>query len=230
MLTLFRDRSTANLDVWSKLFVVGSLLVLGWFLAAPSLLELRLSNYEPKLRDIILWIQFVWKDSYVCNLKKTMAHLVPNGYGPRTFGPPQLVPNWLIPLNKRSPTNFVPMDKWSPNIRSPWTNGSQPIWSHWTNGPYDIPFVQGGQAVGIQKNRDQIGWGPFVQGDQIFVDHLSRGTEFDWDRLSRGINFMGIVCPGGQEVRGSNWSGTKCVAVLKKVWPHWVVVAGRVRA
>ena len=26
------------------------------------------------------------------------------------------------------------------------------------------------------------------------------GTEFDGDRSSMGINFMGIVCPGGQEV------------------------------
>ena len=26
------------------------------------------------------------------------------------------------------------------------------------------------------------------------------GTEFDGDRLSRGINFMGIVCPEGQEM------------------------------
>ena len=32
------------------------------------------------------------------------------------------------------------------------------------------------------------------------------GTEFDGDRLSRGINFMGIVCPGGQEV-GDQKSG-----------------------
>ena len=31
-------------------------------------------------------------------------------------------------------------------------------------------------------------------------DHLSMGTEFDGDHLSRGINLMGIVCPGGQEV------------------------------
>ena len=36
--------------------------------------------------------------------------------------------------------------------------------------------------------------------DQIFGEHLSMGTEFDEDHLSRGINFMGIVCPGGQEV------------------------------
>ena len=26
------------------------------------------------------------------------------------------------------------------------------------------------------------------------------GTELFGDHLSRGINFMGIVCPGGQEV------------------------------
>ena len=60
--------------------------------------------------------------------------------------------------------------------------------------------------MGIQKYGDRIGWGPFVQGDQIFGDHLSMGTEFDGDRLSRGINFMGIVCPGGQEV-GDRKSG-----------------------
>ena len=44
----------------------------------------------------------------------------------------------------------------------------------------------GGQAVGIQKYGDQIGWGPFVQGDKNFWDHLSKGTEFDGDRLSHG--------------------------------------------
>ena len=32
------------------------------------------------------------------------------------------------------------------------------------------------------------------------------GTEFDGDRWSRGINFMGIVCLGGQEV-GDRKSG-----------------------
>jgi hypothetical protein len=36
--------------------------------------------------------------------------------------------------------------------------------------------------VGIRKYGDRIGWGPFVQGDQIFVDHFS----------------MGILCPGDQ--------------------------------
>ena len=41
-----------------------------------------------------------------------------------------------------------------------------------------------GQAMRILKYRDRIGWGPFVHGNC----------------LSKGINFMGIVCPGGQEV------------------------------
>ena len=54
--------------------------------------------------------------------------------------------------------------------------------------------------MGIKKYGDQIGWGPFVQGGQILGDHLSMGTEFDRDHLSRGINLMGIVCPEGQEV------------------------------
>ena len=42
--------------------------------------------------------------------------------------------------------------------------------------------------------------GPFIHGNQNVGDHLSMATEFDGDCLSRGINFMGIVCPGGQEV------------------------------
>ena len=43
---------------------------------------------------------------------RAVRHLVPNAYGLRIFGPPQLVPNWLIPLDRRSPTNSVPMDEW----------------------------------------------------------------------------------------------------------------------
>ena len=83
-----------------------------------------------------------------------------------------------------SPTNLVPMDKWSLEYS-------------------DCP---GEQAVGIRKYGDQIGWEPFVQGDQILGDHLSMGTKYDEDRLSRGINFMGIVFPGGQEA-GDRKSG-----------------------
>ena len=107
-----------------------------------------------------------------------------------------MVPGHLVPHN------------WSLIDWSLWTNGPQPIRPPWTNGPQkfgppgqmEYSVCPGGQAVGIQKYRVQIGWGPFVQGDQIFGDHLSRGTKFDGDRLSRGINFMGIVCLGGQEV------------------------------
>ena len=52
----------------------------------------------------------------------------------------------------------------------------------WTLGPPQL-------NVGIWKYRDQI-----------FVDHLSIGTKFDGDRLSRGVNFCGNVFPGGQQV------------------------------
>ena len=48
--------------------------------------------------------------------------------------------------------------------------------------------------------------GTIFPGNQIFGDHLSLATEFDGDRLSRGINFMGIVCPVGHKV-GDRKSG-----------------------
>ena len=66
----------------------------------------------------------------------------------------------------------------------------------------DYSVSPGGQAVGIRKYMDQIGWGPFVQGDQIFWDHLSMGTEFDGDRLSsvQGDQFYGNCLFRGQEV------------------------------
>ena len=55
-------------------------------------------------------------------------------------------------------------------------------------------------------------------GDQIFGDHLSRGTKFDGDRLSRGTKlfgdhlsmgtkFLGTICPWGQEVGDQMGSG-----------------------
>ena len=73
--------------------------------------------------------------------------------------------------------------------------------------------------MGIRKYGDQIGWGQFVQEDQILGDHLSMGTKFDRNRLSRGINLMGIICPGEQEVgdwksKKSNGFETKYVAAL----------------
>ena len=36
--------------------------------------------------------------------------------------------------------------------------------------------------------------------DQSSGDHLSMRTKFVGDHLFRGIDFTGIICPGGQEV------------------------------
>ena len=58
--------------------------------------------------------------------------------------------------------------------------------------------------------RDYSTWGPFVQGDQILGSHLSRGTKLVGDRFSRGTklfgdqlsmrtDFLGTICPWGQE-------------------------------
>ena len=49
-----------------------------------------------------------------------------------------------------------------------------------------IFYFSRGQAVGIRKYGDLIGWGPFVLGDQYF------GTICPW-----GTNLMGTVCQGG---------------------------------
>merc|ERR1712051_377997 len=69
------------------------------------------------------------------------SHLVPNPFGPRTFGPPQLVPK-----NKQSRL-----------IWSPWTNGPQDNWSPWTIGPQT--FGPHGQMV-PQKLVPMDNWSP----------------------------------------------------------------------
>ena len=50
-------------------------------------------------------------------------------------------------------------------------------------------------------------------GTQIFGDQLSMKTKFVVDHLSKGINFMEIICSGGQ----SNGFGTKCVATVSQI-------------
>jgi hypothetical protein len=139
-----------------------------------------------------------------------LAHLVPNAYGPWTFGSQligpsgQTVPNQFSPHGKMVPQNLVPMDKWSPANLVPLDK-----WS------LEYSPCPGGQAVGIQKYGDQIGWGticpgePFVQGDQIFGDHLSRGTKFLGTICPWGPNLMGIVCPGGSILWGSFVQGDR---------------------
>ena len=105
---------------------------------------------------------------------QAVTHLVPNAYGPWTFGPQligisgQTVPNKFSPHGQMVPKNWVPMDKWS-----------QPIWSPWTNGPQNIPIVQGDRLWG---SRDT-------------------GTKLDGDYLSKGTKILGTVCPGKQIFR-----------------------------
>ena len=110
--------------------------------------------------------------------------------GPQLIGPSgQTVPNQFSPHGQMVPKNSVPMEKWS----------STNLFSldKWFLEYFICPE---GQAVGIRKYGDQIDWRQFVQGNQILGDHLFMGTKFDGDRLSRGIEFMEIVCPGGKEV------------------------------
>jgi len=109
-----------------------------------------------------------------------------------------MVPGHLIPKNWSS-------FNWSSFNWSRWTNGSQPIQSPNNLVPLDKWSLEYSvfperQAVGMQKYEDQIGWGPFVHGDRILWGPFVQGDQFHGDCSSRGINFMGIVCPGEQEV------------------------------
>ena len=44
------------------------------------------------------------------------------------------------------------------------------------------------------------------RGTKLVGDRLSRGTKLFWDQLSRGTEFLGTICPWGQEV-GDRKSG-----------------------
>ena len=57
----------------------------------------------------------------------------------------EMVPNQFSPHGQVVPKNSVPLDKWS----------------------LEYSICPKGQTVVIRKYRDQIGWGPFVQGYQI---------------------------------------------------------------
>ena len=113
-----------------------------------------------------------------------VTHLVPNTYGPLTFGP-----NW-------SPINW-----------SLWINGPQPILSPWTNDPPKFgPPVQmvpdqfgpPGKMVPrlfcLSKGQAVMIW---KYGDQICGDHLSRGT-----LCPGGPNRLGTICPWGLNFLG----------------------------
>ena len=86
-----------------------------------------------------------------------------------------------------SQTHLVPHN-WSPIYWSLWTNGPQPIQSPWANGPqkiWNIPFVQEDRLWGSRKRGTKLVGDHLFMGDQIFGDHFSMMTEFDWDFLSR---------------------------------------------
>ena len=63
--------------------------------------------------DGLFWLNVGRVDTHRLRHIWSQTHMVPGN----------LVPNLLVPLDKRSPTNPVPLDKWSPKIRCPWTNG-----------------------------------------------------------------------------------------------------------
>ena len=132
-----------------------------------------------------------------------MTHLVPNAYGPRIFGPHNWSQNWLVPLDKQTPTNSVPMDKWSPKIQSPWTNGPQPIRSLY----FRIPIAcLPGQT---EYSRDHLS-----RGTKLVEDHLSMGTELVGDRLSWRTNQLETDC-WVQNVREPYAFETKCISYWK---------------
>ena len=99
---------------------------------------------------------------------------VPNQFSP--LG--QMVPKTLVLVDKWSPTNLVPLDKWS---------------LEYSVSPLGELLVSGNMWTKLDG------------------DHLYRGTKFlgticPWrpnlmgNVYPGGINFMGIICPRGQEV------------------------------
>ena len=66
-----------------------------------------------------------------------------------------------------------------------------------------------GQAVGIKKYRDHIGWGPFVQVDQIFLDILPWGPDL-----------LGTICPAGLVLWGSFVQGDRKSRDQMDLWQN----------
>ena len=142
----------------------------------------------------------IWSPTIGPQLIGPSGQRVPNQFG--LHG--QMVPKNSVPIHKWSSTNLVPLDRWS----------------------LEYSVSPRGQAVGIWKFGDQIGWGPnrlgpicpgwpiflgsFVHEDQIWWGSFVQGDQFYWDHLSRGTG------SGGPEVRVSNGFGTKCVTANMK--------------
>ena len=97
-----------------------------------------------------------------------------------TFGPPELVPNWLVPLGKRSPTNSVPVDKWSQKFDP----HGQKVPNQFGPPGEMIPRIFH-LSRGTGCGDPEIG-GLLDQGNLILGDHCP------W-----GPNLIRTICPGG---------------------------------
>ena len=104
--------------------------------------------------------------------------------GPQIIGPSgQTVPNKFSPHGQMVPQNSVPMDKWSTTNLVPLENVPK------------IFHLSRGTCCGDPEMRGP-NWESFVQGGpNFFGDHLSIGTKYDGDYLSRGKE------SGGPEVQ-----------------------------
>ena len=156
-----------------------------------------------------------------------------------------MVPRHLVPHNW-SPIDWSLWTNGPQPIQSPWTNGPQKFGPHGQMVPNQFgphgqmvpriflssrgtgcgdPEIRGPNWLGTTCPVGPNSWGPFVQGDQILGDHLSRGTKFVGDCLTRGTiwvgghlsmgtKFLGTIRPWGQKV-GDQKSGEPCSGLFR---------------
>ena len=113
--------------------------------------------------------------------------MVPNAYGPRTFGPPQWISNLFGPSGKTVPNQFGPHGQMFPNQFGPpgqmiprmfrlsrGTGCKDPELRELNCLETFCPW--GPNLWGPFVHRDRICCGPFVQEHKFYRDCLSRGT------------------------------------------------------
>ena len=103
--------------------------------------------------------------------------------GPQFIGPSgQMVPNQFSPHGQMVHKKSVPMDKWSP------TNLVLP--DKWS---LEYSVCPGGQAVGIQKKGDHIGWGPFIHGGPNFWGPFFHDDWIWWGLFVKGTLYWILI-------------------------------------